>query len=342
LLVVGLVCLVAASAVRPAMRSPWMMILFILNPFFVDAIFSVQFPFIWAACFFFVYVMAMDRRHYLMAGVLGWMSVSAQPVYAGPAVALYWLWTFRQSPWERRKLTVLAAVCGVALTPVAVLTLDTPALSDNGAALIFRSIIADIPRRGSILGFPFAVQALAPLLLRHYRFVAGAMAGALAIWLPFANGFMGIAEGGYIEGLKRDPRDPYAAFVASPAFLPGAHYRLLTPNDREQGYLYLARNGGVLASELFTESQFKRSFQPEQYGCFLQGKRVDFVLVEYDYFRQYHTNERDILQTLERRKEVTRIFVDPAERYEVYDVRAYRDASPVPANLAACRLRPPP
>lgn len=342
LLVAGLAGLVlTATWVRPAMRSPWMTVLFILNPFFVEAIFSVQLPFIWAGAFFFLYVIALDRRRYLLAGLCGWASVGAQPVYGGLAVAAYGAWALWRRPAERRRLAVMAALCGVALIPVAALTLATPALSDNGRALIFRSVIADIPRRGLVLALPFIVQWGQPLILRHYRLVAGGVAAALLIWLPFANGAFGLAEGNYITGLRSDPRDPYTAFVGSPAFVPGASYRLLTPNEREEGFYYLARNGGVLASELFTESQFKRSFRPEQYGCFLQAKDVDFVLIEQSYFRQYPTNEGDVLGDLERAGRVSRAFVDPDGRYDVWDVRAYRESIPAPPSVAACRLRPP-
>ncbi|MGH2586972.1 MAG: glycosyltransferase family 2 protein, partial [Dehalococcoidia bacterium] len=214
LLVIGLVGLVAtATFVRPAMRSPWMTILFIINPFFVDAVFSVQFPFIWSGCIFFLYVMLLDRRRYALAGALGWMSVSAQPINGGGAVLAYGLWAFWQRPAERPKLLLLAGIGAVALIPVAVLALDTPALSDNGTLLIVRSIIADIPRRGLILAFPFIIQALGPVILRRYQLVAGTAALALAVWLPFANGAFGIAEGNYTTGLRSVPRDPYIAFV---------------------------------------------------------------------------------------------------------------------------------
>jgi len=343
LLVVGLLGLVgAATNVRPAMRSPWMMILFILNPFFIDAVFSVQFPFIWSTFFFFLFVIALDRRHYVWAGVLAWMAVSAQPVNGGLSVAAYTIWAFVERRDQWRPLALMSVSCMVALIPVAVLTLETPALSDNGRWLIVRSLIADIPRRGIILAFPFAVQALGPLILRHYRLAAGAVAAALAIWLPFANGAFGIAEGNYTAGLRHDPRDPYVAFDTSPAFVRGAHYRILTPNEREEGYYFLVRRGAVLASELFTESQFKRSFRSEQYGCFLRAKEVDFVLVERDYFRQYPTNELALLQSLVTDGSADRAFVDPAGRYEVFDVRSVRADAPEPTSVSSCRLRPPP
>jgi glycosyltransferase involved in cell wall biosynthesis len=342
LMVVGLSGVVlAATFVRPAMRSPWMTALFLLNPFFIDAVFSFQLPFVWAAMLFFLYVMMLDRRRFFLAGLLGWAAVGSQPVFGGLAVVAYGAWAFWARPADRPRLAVMAFLAGMALIPVAALTLATPALSDNGRLLILRSLVADIPRRGSILAFPFVVQAFQPVILRRYRLVGGAVAAALLVWLPFANGAFGLAQGNYIAGLLHDPRDPYAAFIASPAFIPGAHYRVLTPNEREEGFLYLARNGGVLASELFTESQFKRSFRPEQYGCFLQAKGVDFVLLEHAYERQYRTNEGELLRALDSSGAVTRVFADADGRYEVYDVRAYREQTPAPGSVAACRLRPP-
>jgi len=342
LFVVGLAGLVlAAGSARPAMRSPWMVVLFILNPFFVDAVFAVQLPFVWAAFLFFLYVIALDRRRYLWAGPLAWAAAATQPVFGGPAVALYALWVFSRTPRERRTLLLLAGVVALALLPIAWLTLATPALTDNGKALIFRSLIADVPRRGSILIFPFVVQALQPSILRRYALVTGVLVGGLLISVPLANGLFGWAEGSYLAGVLHDPGNPYRAFIASGTFQPGARYRLLTRNEREEGYYAIVREGGVLASDLFAESQFRRDFRANQYGCFLRAKGVDFVLAEAAYFRQYGTNERALLQDLERDGAIARAFVDASGRYEVYDVRAFRARQPDPGSVMACRLRRP-
>lgn len=340
LMVFGLATLAgAATLVRPAMRSPWMMILFLLNPFFIDAVFSFQLPFIWAAALFFLFVIALDRRRYALAGLAAWTAVGAQPVFGGLAVLAYLGWTVVEQPAERRRLLLTAAITGLALAPVLVLTLETPALTENGVWSILRPLITDLPRRGLVLGLPFIIQAYRPLILRRYQFAAGALALGLALWLPFGNSTLGIAQANYTAAIHNDPHNPYTAFLESPAFVKGAHFRLLTPKAREEGYLYLVRSGGVLSTDLFRESQFRRSFTPSQYGCYLRAKQVDYVLVERDYSRGFGTNEERLLTDLTAAGQVSRAFSDPAGRYQVFDVRAYRESAPAVARLNDCQLR---
>ena len=53
---------VAACFARPVMRDPWVMLLFLLNPFYIDGVLAFQFPFLWSAFFFFLFVIALDRK----------------------------------------------------------------------------------------------------------------------------------------------------------------------------------------------------------------------------------------------------------------------------------------
>jgi glycosyltransferase involved in cell wall biosynthesis len=328
LFVTGIVALLwSAGVARRVMRDPWFLLPFVINPFLVDAIFSFQFAFVWSAVFFFLFVAALDRRRWVEAGALGWLAASTHPIMGLPPVALYLAWAT-----VRRRVSVpvaaaLGLAIGVALAPVLYLTLITPAVGENTTKTIALSVADVVVRRGTVLLAPFVFATFAERVRRWWRPLAGTVACGLVVGVVLANGFLGIAEGGY-GGIFWSSHDMYRAFVTSGAFQPGARYRVLEANDREDGSYYLVRHGAVLTSELFTESQFKRSFTPDQYGCFLRVKAVDYVAAERAYFGQYHTNEGRLLESLTEAGRARPVYADPRGRYTVYDVRAVRAAAP--------------
>lgn len=311
----------AAGVARRALRDPWLLLLFLINPFYIDAIFSFQYAFVWSAVFFFLFVAALDRRRWVWAAVLGWLAAGTHPIMGLPPVVLYLSWTTLRRHTPLRFAAVLAVVIGVALLPLLWLTLTTPAVGENDLKTIMLSVADVVVRRGTILTAPFAFAAWQAQVRCRWRPLAATIAAGLAVNTVFANGFLGFAQGSY-TGIVRTSHDMYRPFVASGLFEPGARYRVLAPNEREDGLYYLARHGAVLTSELFTESMFKRSFTLPQYTCFLRAKQVDFVVVERDYFRQYHTNEQRLLDTLHALGLAQPLYRDPRGRYTVYDVIA--------------------
>jgi glycosyltransferase involved in cell wall biosynthesis len=336
LFVAGLVALLwAAGVARREMRDPWLLLIFVINPFFVDAIFAFQFSFVWSAVFFFLYAAALDRRRWLLAGLLGWLAATTHPIMGLPPVALYLAWTV----WRRQTPSAvgagIVAGVGVALVPALYFTLLTPAVAENSFKTIALSVVDVVVRRGTILLAPFVFAPLVAELRRWWRPLAGTVTAGLVVNVVFANGFLGFAQGSY-TGIVRTSHDIYRPYTASAAFEPGAQYRVLEPNEREDGSYYLVRHGAVLTTELFTESQFKRSFRPDQYSCFLHAKRVDYVVVEHAYFRQYPTNELQLLRDLAARGLARAVFTDPRGRYEVFDVRLARENAPPASRVTSC------
>lgn len=311
----------AAGVARRVLRDPWLLLLFLINPFYVDAIFSFQYAFVWSAVFFFLFVAALDQRRWIWAAVLGWLAAGTHPIMGLPPVVLYLGWSAlrRRTPWHVGAALVVGI--GAALLPLLWLTLQTPAVGENDLKTIVLSVADVVVRRGTILAVPFAFAAWQAQVRRWWRPLAATIAAGLVVNAVFANGFLGFAQGSY-TGIVRTSRDIYRPFVASGLFEPGARYRVLAPNEREDGLYHLARHGAVLTSELFTESMFKRSFTLPEYTCFLRAKRVDFVVVERDYFRQYHTNEQQLLDTLHALDLAQPLYHDPHGRYTVYDVIA--------------------
>ena len=328
LFVVGMVGLLwTAGVARRVMRDPWMLFIFVINPFYIDAIFSFQFSFVWSANFFFLFAAALDRNRWRWAAVLGWLAISTHPIMGLPPVALYLAWALWRGRVRLPVAVLLTTVIGICLAPVLYLTLSTPAIEDNTPITILLSIGDVVVRRGTILLAPFVFEPARAWLRRRWTPITGTVTAGLVVNVIMANGFMGFAQGSY-TGIFRQSRDDYAALAASPAFEQGARYRILAPNDREDGAYYLLRHGAILTSELFTESMFKRRFAPEEYTCFLRAKQVDFVVVEREYFSQYHTNEQTLLDDLTTGGRARPVFEHPRGKYRVYDVRSARDPGP--------------
>jgi hypothetical protein len=88
--------------------------------------------------------------------------------------------------------------------------------------------------------------------------------------------------------------------LRSPAFVPGATYRVLRGSaDAKLGLYHVLRAGGRLDSELFPESMAMRSFATtSEYEQLLCDRRVDYVIAYDDYTTSRHTNELAILRRL--------------------------------------------
>ena len=335
LMVAGVLAIVlGACLVRPAMRDPWMLAVFTLNPFFIDAVLVFQFSFVWATAFFLLFVYAAERRRWKMAGILAWLTITTHPIMGGAAIAAFGAYALLR--W-RRDLPPLMVALGAAAAlslPWVWLTLQTPSLGDNPAKTVVLSVLDILPRRGLVMAAPFILAAPVPWLRRTA--IAAALI-ALPIAVPLANGAFGYAQGSY-EGLVQGPRHLYDDFFASPTFRRDATYRVLEPNHLEDGMYDFTRQGVVLSSEFFTESTFRRSFTEAQYQCFLGVKTTDYVTVEAGYVNQYGVNELELLRNLATRGFVSSVYRDPGGRFQVFDVRKFRDQAPAPISLVDCQL----
>jgi hypothetical protein len=182
--------------------------------------------------------------------------------------------------------------------------------------------------RGAVIVLPFVIAGFAPLFRSWFIVVFCVMAATFAqrSYDEHVNYF----------GIDRMSRPFYGDFIDSPAFDRSLHYRVLEPNDREDGAYQLMRNGAVLAQEFFDQSQFRRWWNSgEQYACFLGAKHVDIVLLEKDYPLKFDQNEDTRLREFEERGTARVIYRDPRGQFTAYDVRAARSEG---ARLDDCGL----
>jgi hypothetical protein len=118
--------------------------------------------------------------------------------------------------------------------------------------------------------------------------------------------------------------------MATPQFDPQATYRIMEPNQYEDGQYYFLTRGARLGNEFFSESMFRRSWTDEEYRAYLAKKRIDYVSIERGYLAQYHTNEQQLLDTLVSRDVARAIYRDPAEEFVIYDVRPFVRTAELP------------
>ena len=327
----------AAGLVRPIVRNPWFLLLFVINPFFIDAVYTFQFASIWSTLFFFLFVWSFERQRYLLAAVLLWLTVSTHPIMGGLAAGLYVLCLLVLDRAKLRPLAILSIPVAVALVPIFWMMMLTPSIRENSLRTVILSVLDILPRRGTIVMAPFLFTVLAPYVSRFYRPFLGFMAGGAAAGVLLATGPFGFHRGGYYGAVHRST-DIYAGFFQSAQFEPGATYRVLEPNEREDGMYRFIQHGAVLSNEFFSESIFRRNWTEPQYACFAAFKAIDYVVVEKAYLHQFPYNEEDLLQSLVRSGGVELAYADPAGKFNVYDIQRFAGEQQKPASLSECGM----
>ncbi|MHB8376299.1 MAG: glycosyltransferase family 2 protein [Dehalococcoidia bacterium] len=348
LVLAGAAVAIGATIVRPRLRDPWLMLLFLVNPFFIDAVAGGQYSFLWATAAFFGVVWSVERERWLLAGILMWLTASTHPIEGGMAVGAYVIFCELYRPRSRLPLVAVCGVVLAALTPFIYFSLNTPAVGDNTPATILISILQDLPRRGLVMGAPFLLAAAAPAIQRHYRSIGIAFLAVAVGGVALSSGFVGntaladlpvidkFAGQGSYYGLIHGNRDEYRKYMRSADFQRSEVYRVLSPNEREQGGYYLLRGHAVLANEFFSESQQRHSWKLATYQCYLAAKRIDRVVVERAYFAEFRTNEQRLLDSLVTEGEARVTYHSRHAGLTVYDVTPFRDSRPAPASLKAC------
>ncbi len=326
-----------AGLVRPVMRDPWFLLLFLLNPLFIDAIYGFQFASLWSAVFFFSFVWAFERQRYLLTAGLLWLTVATHPVIGAAAVGAYGLCLLTFDRGRLRPLITIGIPISIALIPIYYMELLTPSVRENSFFTIGSSTVLSIIERGTFLAMPFALSALAPQIRRLYRPVLAAGMVTAVVGVVALSGVIRYerAPGGYY-GIIHHSSNVYAEFFRSPEFQPGAVYRVLEPTEREDGMYRFIKHGAVLSNEFFNESVFRRPWTQSQYACYGAFKGIDFVVAEKVYVKRYGNSEQDLLRTLVSDGRAIIVYNDPAGRFTVYDVRAFISEQTKPHSLNEC------
>ena len=318
----------AATRARPALRDPRLLALIYINTFLIEGLVSFQFAFIWAVGFFFMYVEAVDRRHWAAVALWAVLAVTTHPFAGGAAVVGYTLYAAARRPRDVVPLFTAVAVAAAIVLPYALYVRTTPSVGTTRESYVLGTLRYMARFRGAVVLLPLVVSMLASVLRPLFlpAFAVMALTFTVRIEHKDVNTF----------GFNHNSHPFYGEFIRSPQFELALTYRVLEPNDREDGAYQLIKHGAVLAQEFFDQSQFRRWWNsPDQYSCFLGAKGVDVVLLEKDYPLKFSQNEDKMLREFEQQGRAGVIYRDPGGKFLAYDVRgARRDG----AQLAECGL----
>jgi len=315
LLVLGVVAAtLAALRWQPVLRSPLLLALFLLNPFFIEAALLAQFPFLWATVCFFLGAAALRRGEDVQAALwLALAQITHPAVLMPPVLALALAYGWRRG--RRRGVTLAYSASVLAALPAAYLTLATPALSENGALAVVVNYAGTLSLRALVLVAPPLLASLRPALLRH----AG-VAALVAVALPFAVAPLR-RDLWALRQLTMEPSITAVAALEDATFTPGAVYRVLDAADGKVSMYRALRAGAVLDSDFFPESINRRNWSdPDVYSAFLQARRVQYVLITPAFDRAFRTNEHNLLRALAAEGRAALVFGDGY--VEVFQMRA--------------------
>lgn len=323
----------AATRARPVLRDPRLLAIIYVNTFLIEGLVSFQMAFIWACVFFFLFVEAVDARRWPLAAAFAVLAVTSHPFAGATAVGAYAAFAVVRRPRDVVPLGGAILVAAIVLLPYAFYIHTTPAVDSTKRADLLGTLRWITRYRGAVIVLPIVVSGFAPAFRTMFLVVFAAMA------LMFAQRF----ESKKVDavGLTNTSHPFYGEFIASPQFDRNLRYRVLEPNDWEDGAYQLVRHGAVLTQEFFDQSQFRRWWNTqEQYQCFLGAKHVDVVLLERSYPWKFSQNEDVRLRELEQQGKAHVLYTgrDPEGRgpqVKAYDVRAAREDG---ARLSDCKL----
>ncbi|HEY7374010.1 MAG TPA: hypothetical protein VIF57_17750, partial [Polyangia bacterium] len=338
-----------ACLARPALRDPWFLLLFVLNPFFIDAVYSFQLASVWSLVFFFLFVWRFEaapsgdvavRRGLVAPAALLWLSLSTHPIMGLFSTALYGLTLTLPARNDLRRLAIACGGALVAAAPFLWMTLSTPALGESSPVTVALSVADTVLRRGTVVALVLTLPFAGGWVRAHYRGSLAFMGGALAAGLVFSAGIVHIGDlnRGTYAGAFHSASNAYGGFFVSPAFHPGANYRVLEPTEREDGAYRFLQHGAVLSNEFFSESMMRRDWSEPQFACYAAYKQIDFDVVEAAYNSEYHKDEGALLDSFVASGVATVAYDDPAGRFRVYDLSRLTAGRPRPKSLDECGL----
>jgi len=334
-----------AGLARPNLRDPWLLMLFVMNPFFIDALFSFQFASVWSTVFFFLFVWSFEREeqsNLSRAGsfVLLWLTISSHPFVGSCAALGYGIYLVLADRERLKGFVAVGVLAALACAPFYYMTVSTPAVGENSLARLAEQLADTLARRGTVLFLPLAAPFLADGLRRNYLRVLPGMLAITIAGIGFSIGVvhLGDLNRGAYPGITHRSTDAYAAFFKSAEFFPGSHYRVMEPTDSEDGAYRFIRHGAILTNEFFSESYKRRDWTEAQFACYAAFKGMDFDVLEASYNRNYMKNEAGLLEKLVLDRKVSVIYSDDNELFTVYDVRPLVSQTPKPESLSQCGL----
>ena len=309
-------------------RSPWLLALFVVSPFLIEALLSFQMAFVWGLLFGFLYVDSLSKKRVWRSLLWFVLSVGTHLFVMGPLLFLYTVWIFFRKPYLRKNIVVVGAFGTVALLPELWYVAGTPEVSDNSLIALLTAVAGSLITRGLLFLWPFALD-----WLRSFR--GGALLQPrFGIAMVFITGmYLFPINGGDLklngyEGLYTTAVNPYERYTQTQYFVPGATYRVMEANNEEQGEYFLIQHGAVLSSEFFSESMGRKIWSEGGYKRLIMRKHIDFVIINSsykEYSKVFYNSEMGILNSLVEQGLAHKTYEDPHSKFVVFDLRPFRE-----------------
>jgi hypothetical protein len=339
-LVVGAVGLIAATFwAFPELRRGWWAAAVLVNPALVVAPVIGQLPFLWGAAMLLGAVACWRRQRYVWAIVLAALGQTTHPAVVLPMCFALVAWWWRWEP-DRRRLLRCYALSLIPVLPAAWIVMVSPVFVDTAPIVILTNFVGTLAMRGLVLIVPIVLVAVQRRRATSPRPAPAATRFPLilfAVLLASNVLLVGPLEAQYSWGaLNRSPNKQLLSFINSREFTPGATYRILRARDGKIGMYQLVQHHAVLDSEFFPESIARNNWKNwQQYSRFLRNRRVDYVIIFYNYDREWRTNEHDLLRDLSDRGPrgcnagvVGAAEIDSTRSFDVYRIHRDCDATP--------------
>jgi hypothetical protein len=289
-------CIAATFVAFPELRRGWWAAAALANPAIIQSLLFGQQTFAWGAALLLFGIAAWRRDRPLLAAILvglGQATHAAIVLPIGVLMVAIGCWFVR----DRGRLLRWYGVSLLITIPAIVLVFASPGYADATTRDRLVNFVSTLAPRVLVVVLPLAyiwarrtgARALAPLAL-----IVSLVINA-ALWMPMNVDFQW-------AGLSRTASTASLdAYLHSPAFRPGATYRVLRgAGDGKLGLYHVVRAGGRLDSEMFPESMAIRNFSStEQYARLLCTRHVDYVIAYASYTASRGTNELAVLHRME-------------------------------------------
>jgi hypothetical protein len=296
-LVAATIGLIAATFwAFPELRRGWWAAALLIEPALISSPIIGQVPFVSAAAVLMVAVGAWRRQRTGLAIVTAGLAQATHPAIVVPLALAIVAGRLRWEP-RRRALAVGYALSLLFAVPGIIILFASPVVEETSTGTKIVGFVETLGPRCLVIAVPVGLV----LLRRRGRPALGPAAVAflvamnIAMWSPLGMSWA-------VAALDRSADTRMVAFTDSPAFRPGATYRVLRVADGKIGMYQLLLRGGRLDSEFFPESIARHSWPNlDGYTAFLHGRHVDYVMVWRGYDREFRTNEHYLLDALTRR-----------------------------------------
>jgi len=290
-------CIVATFVAFPELRRGWWAAAVLANPAILEALLFGQQSFAWGSMLLLFGIAAWRRGHYAWAAIIVGIAQANHAAIVLPMALLLVLCYLPFAPDRAALLRWYALSCAIALPAVwLVFASPTTAASTTGQELV--DFFITLGPRTYMIFFPIicvllqrtGIRALAPLGL------AIALIGHIGFEIP-------LNVGQQWSALVHNGADTASldAYLRSPAFEPGATYRVLRGGDGKVGMYLVLRAGGRLDSEMFPESMAIRNFRNvDDYAALLCDRGIDRIIHDDTYDQARHTNEIGMIESLEQ------------------------------------------